>query len=272
MSTAQKVIKYLSLAFAIFLIVNIITGILFGIRGLAIIFGLTGNKTEYTENLEEIYIGSQDKQISNLKIELKYSTLNIKTGETLKVETNNKDIVCKESNNQLVIKEKKHNWFYNDDRSELVIYIPENIVFNMVDIETGAGEINIDSLKTEKLEFEIGAGKVEISKLTVLNNAKIDGGAGKVRIASGEIKNLDLDLGAGKFEITSKLTGRNNIEAGVGKLDISLVDSTENYTIKVDKGIGSITIDGKEAQDAGTYGNGNSYIKVEGGVGAIDIK
>ncbi len=57
-----------------------------------------------------------------------------------------------------------------------------------------------------------------------------------------------------------------------GKLDLNLTDGTENYTIKVSKGIGSITIDGKETIDNRTYGTGKTYIKIDGGVGAIDIK
>ncbi len=40
MTTTQKVIKYLAIAFALVLIINIISAILFGISGLASILGL----------------------------------------------------------------------------------------------------------------------------------------------------------------------------------------------------------------------------------------
>lgn len=75
----------------------------------------------------------------------------------------------------------------------------------------------------------------------------------------------------GKLSITSKLTGNNDIDAGIGKLDIHLTDGTDNYTIKVSKGIGSITVDGKEAKDGSIYGNGLTDIKIDGGIGAINI-
>ena len=44
------------------------------------------------------------------------------------------------------------------------------------------------------------------------------------------------------------------------------------YKIKVNKGIGSITIDGKETIDGNEYGHGETYIDIDGGVGAIEIK
>ena len=60
--------------------------------------------------------------------------------------------------------------------------IPENIMtFDEVKIETGAGKINIQSLNTQGLYLELGAGDVYIENLIVAKEAKIDGGARKNR-------------------------------------------------------------------------------------------
>lgn len=272
MSTAQKIIKYLALAFAIFIIVNIISGILFGIYSVANIFGLTKSNTNKIISNEKVVTNFENVNLATLKIKLEYSTLVIRQGDTLKVESNSKDISCKQNNNQLEIKENSHNWSFKNDESIVNVYLPSNIVFDDVKIEVGAGEINIEKLETKNLDFELGAGKAEIKQLNVTEIAKINGGAGKVDIISGEIHNLDLDMGVGKFELTSKLTGKNDIDAGVGKLDINLTDGTENYKIKVSKGIGSITIDGKNASDNTEYGDGKTFIKIDGGVGSINVK
>lgn len=272
MSTAQKIIKYLALALAFFLIVNIISGILMGLNELASALGLRKSNNNKTGYLEEITTDLVNSDIATLKIDIDYADLKIKRGETFKAESNNKDILCTQNNNQIIIKEENHNWMSNKESSELVIYIPEDMIFDAVKIETGAGEINIADLITKELSFEIGAGKVEIEKITVLDKAKIDGGAGKVEILSGEIHNLDLDMGVGELELTSKLTGNNDIDAGVGRLEINLTDGLDNYHLKVSKGLGSITVDGKETEDGKEYGNGESYIKVNGGIGAIEIR
>ncbi len=276
MSTAQKIIKYLALAFAFFIIVNIISVILFGLNNLSNILGLKKSnnnlENEQIGDLEVITGNLQETEITNLKIDIKYSNLKIEQGEYLKVESNYKDISCKQNNNQITIKENGNKWYSKKDTSDIIIYIPEEMEFEEVKIEAGAGKIEIANLTTKELDFDIGAGKVKIDRLTVLNQAKIDGGAGKVDILSGEIHNLDLNMGVGEFVLNSKLIGNNKIEQGVGKLIVNLTDDLENYRIKTSKGIGSITIDGNKVEDEGTYGNGENYIKIEGGIGTVEIK
>ena len=72
-------------------------------------------------------------------------------------------------------------------------------------------------------------------------------------------------------ESISKLTGKNEINAGVGSLNINLQGEKESYKIQVDKGLGSIKIDGKEISDEEVFGDGENYIEVDGGVGNIKI-
>lgn len=218
MSTVQKIIKYLALAFAIFIIVSIISGIIIGITGITGIINFSKSRDIRLESLEEITTNIKGTEIASLKIEVAYTNLEIKKGETFKAETNNKYIKCTQSKDEIIIKEKGSNWFSNMDSTDLILYIPENMLFDEVKIETGAGEINIDNLETNELDLEIGAGTVTVQKLKVLDKAKIDGGAGKVEILSGEINNLNLDMGAGKFALTSKLTGSNDIDEGVRKI------------------------------------------------------
>lgn len=274
MTTLQKVIKYLALAFAIFIIVNIISCILFGIYTFANLLGLKKTQVVQEENLQEINYAIESANTKILKIDLQYTNLKIQKGDTLKVESNTSNITCTQNNNQLIIKEKGHSWFTinEKDASQLVISVPEEMVFNKVNIDAGAGEIYIETLNTNELNFEMGAGKVEIHKLNVNNRAKIDGGAGKIELMSGEIANLDLDMGVGECILNTKLNGNNDIDAGIGKLEIDLTNNIEDYTIKVSKGIGSITIDGKEASNDTVYGTGDTNIKVDGGIGAIIIK
>lgn len=278
----QKVIKYLAIAFAIFLIVNIIGVILsiIGVIGGIAFFSntITDVKEEiiqdqpnYSELPQVITDNIQIENITNLEIDVKYSTLEIKNGDTFKVESNDKNVTCTQRGNELIVKETGNNWLNKKESNTIIIYIPANKEFNEIDFDTGAGDISIESLTTKDFSFSIGAGKVEINKLNVSNEAEIDGGAGKVDILSGEIRNLDLDMGIGEFNLNTKLLGNNNIEQGMGKLVIRLTDNMQNYTIKTVKGMGSITIDGEEAQNKATYGNGQNVINIEGGMGAIEI-
>ena len=94
MTTAQKVIKYIATAFAIFLIVTIISAILTGIFGLLSAFGLVHSEKNIVTDEVKV-ISSEVTDISTLKLELAFTNLEIKTGESFRVETNNSKISIK---------------------------------------------------------------------------------------------------------------------------------------------------------------------------------
>lgn len=265
MSGLQKIIKSLALAFAMFLTFSIISGIMYGFSFLGNILG--DDEKSITEKLNNLEI-NDDTLL--LDVNVSSSNIIIKNGETFKAETNNKYINSKQDKNKLYIKEKKHNWFQNNN-SELIIYVPNDFVFDGVSIETGAGKVNIDTLSTKQLYLNLGAGKVDINNLTVFENTKIDGGAGEININALSMNNLDLDMGVGKLSLTSKLTGNNKIDSGVGAIDLSLIGSLEDYKISLDKGIGKATISGDNMKDDYTYGTGVNKIDIDGGIGSINI-
>lgn len=277
MNNGQKVIKYVAIAFAIFLSVNIIGGIigaiLFGIK----IFDISDeikNNNEVIVN-EDIVLSQEYEDIEKLKIEIGYSKLEIKQGDVLKVESNvNKDIIdIKKSSDTLIIKEDRGWNFFDDEiESNIIITIPEYHYFEKVDIEAGSGQLNISNLQTNELDLEVGAGNVIISNIIVEKKADIDGGAGKVIIKDSILNNLDLDVGVGEFQIlNTELLDNSDIDAGIGKLEISLKGKLEDYKIIPSRGIGSFTIQGNEIDNDKTYGDGDNKIKIDAGIGKVDI-
>lgn len=267
MTTTQKIIKYFAIALAFGLIFGILSCIMFGLSQISSYFS---DKDSYIqENLKEMNIDNKD--VSVLDIDIKYANLVIKTGDALRAETNNKYITTSQKNNKLIIKEKKHNIFKND-KSELIVYIPEDFILDGVSIDAGAGKIEINDLSTKILEFDLGAGKTDITNLTVLGSAEIDGGAGEINIKNSSINNLDLDTGVGKCTLSSELIGKNEIDVGVGELDITLLRNKADYRIIAEKGIGSIKLDKEDIKSNQYYGTGENTIDISGGVGSINIK
>ena len=272
MTTAQKVIKYLATAFAVFLIVTIISAILSGGYALLSALGLIHtNKDIVTENLK--VISSEEKKVTTLKIGLAYTNLDIKTGDDFKVETNNSKITFEENNGSVKIKEKNRNWLNNNNiSSNLIIYIPEDMIaIDETKIQTGAGKINIEKLNTQSLYLELGAGDVYIENIIATGETKIDGGVGKAELKSCEINNLKANLGMGEFTFSGKLTGKSKIDSGVGAINIDLVDNKNNYKIDVSKGLGNVTLGGQKLETDRVYGIGENYLDIDGGIGEIKI-
>lgn len=268
MTSAQKVIKYLALGFAIFLIFSILSSIMFGLSMFSNIFD-SDKHSDIIEDLKNLNITGEN--ISVLDIDIKAANLVIKKGDKLSAETNNKYIDYKQDGNKITIKEKKHSWFMKKNKSDLVVYVPEGFVFDGISIDAGAGKISIDEINTKILNIDFGAGKATINNLIVENYAEIDGGAGEISILNGNINDLDLDVGVGKFTLNSKLTGNNKIDAGVGELNINLVGNMEDYKIRVDKGIGSAKLNHQDMKNETIYGTGINSLDIDGGIGSINI-
>lgn len=266
MTEAQRIIKYCAIAFAIFIIVSIVSGIMFFISTIGSVFYDSDNDSH--KSLQTL---ETNQNINELDIDVQSVNLIIKEGTELKVETNNKHIKTRQDNQELKIKEKDHSLFHSKNNTELIIYLPQNKIFEEVKIDTGFGKVTIETLKTQKLKLDLGAGKTEINNIYVAKKTEIEGGVGEIIIENGIINNLDLDMGAGDVDVTAKLNGINKIDAGIGNIDLNLLGTTNDYQIKVDTGIGDVTLNDTKIVDGQYYGNGNNKVDIDGGAGNISI-
>ena len=251
MTTAQKIIKYIATAFALFLVVTIISTVLSAGYGILNLIGLIHTKDNIiTEDFK--VISNDVKEVSTLKIDLACTNLDIKVGDNFKVETNNSKIVFEENNGNAQIKEKNKNWLNNNNNSsDLIVYIPKAI---------------------QNLYLELGAGDVHIENIAVTQQIEINGGVGKTDLKSCKINNLQANLGMGEFTFYGELTGKNTISSGIGEVNLNLINNKEDYTIDVSKGIGTVVLDGENVEADRKYGDGEKYLDIDGGIGDINIK
>lgn len=281
MTTLQKIIKYGAIAFAIYLSVMIIGLIVFGITA---IFGITTGiealeeSVSNSKNNEQSQIEHSIQEYSNIKkleIDLDICNLQIKTGDTFKIETSNVSdkFECKVDGNNLKIKDNKLNLdFFNNlgVKPQVIIYMPKDFKLDEADIDLGINETQIEYLNAKKVDIEMGVGKIIIDNI-IAEESEINGGAGEAIIKDSAIKKLDLSGGVGKLEMTSDVTEKAEVSSGVGKLELSLKGGKENYQIRAKKGLGSFEVDGKTVSSNQTLGAGARRINVEAGVGKTVI-
>lgn len=264
MTKEQKIIKYVAKTLAILLIIGIFYSLFSFTIGLSNIFDRPNESS--TDNRYEYSLLN-----SYLDIDLTMTELNIYKGDKFLVETDSKYINTKQDGNKIIIKEKKTP--LRDKRKySLNITIPEDLILDVVNINTASGKINIQKLSTKYLDLDLGAGSIKIDYLKVTDEATISSGAGKIAISSGIINEMDLDMGTGNTKINASLTGDNEINCGVGKLELNLLDNIETYTLNIDKGIGSITLNNKDISNGSIIGNGPNKVSIDGAVGNIIIK
>lgn len=269
MMTFQKVIKYLALGFAAFLIFLIVSGVFGILSSFSSVLGLQKEDNVIVDKINERNF--KDTEINSLDIEVAFTNLSVKKGTFLQIKTNQKNIYFEQNNQELQIKEKNHQWFSKNNKGSLVIYVPDDLVFENIKINARAGKIQIENMNTKKLSLMLGAGETTIDKLMVTDKCKIESGAGKVSILSGNINQFDLEIGIGDFEATALVTENSKINAGIGNLKLTLQGRKKDYQIQAENGIGTIKIGDKNVVDNYSYGNGDNLIKLEGGIGNIHV-
>ena len=264
MTPFQKTVKYIAMAFAIFLTVSIIGGVLS-------MFGLFSGFFDGDAVTEDIKTYSVSSEIRSLEIKINAADFTIKQGESFSVESNLKYLTVEDNNGVLTIKEtKKFGSTYTG--AVLTLYVPADTTFDKANIITGAGRFTVDCLSADNMNFELGAGEVTIGSLAAVKSADIEGGAGKITIADGTLHNLDLKMGIGQLNLTAALTGDCSLEAGVGEMNITLLGSKGDYKLELEKGIGSISVDGDNISNDRDIGNGINEVDIHGGIGAINVK
>ncbi len=266
MKNAQKIIKYLSIAFGIYLAINIIGWIIVGVTALIgiNIFTTSQETIDYSETYEKI---------ENLDLDINAAEFYIKTGKEFKIEASNINEKCKIklNGNTLKIEDTKNIWNINNNEiSRITLYMPEGTILDKVKIDFGAGETKIENLSAKNIDLDFGAGKVTIDSI-YSNKTNIDCGAGEVTIRNADVTDIELNAGVGKISFNGYIRGNSDIECGVGELNLNLKGGLEIYSIKTEHGIGDIKINGDNIKNDTTTGSGENKIKIEGGVGAIKI-
>lgn len=265
MTTFQKIIKYLAMAFAIFLTVSIIGGIVSAIAGVGYFFG-NNNVTDNMKNYSVL------ESVNSMEIEISASMLEVRTGDNYDIKSNHKDISVNTTHGVLKVKEKKVASWLAGKGAKTIITIPRDAKLDNVHISTGAEKVKIEYIETDNLSLELGAGEVDIETLKVNNKTTIDGGVGEIDINNGKLNKTKIDMGIGELSYTGVFTDNCEISSGIGELHLSLTDDKSNYKFEAEKGVGEIRIDGKKIHDYETYGSGKNIIELSGGVGEIKVE
>lgn len=269
MSTSKKVIKLFAEILAVLLIALFVYGLSTLIYGLSFVFG---NDNKYKDNIMLI----QDNIINNIDnysftVKTEKTNVIIIKSETFNVETNNKNISIDydKDSNTIMITERKLPLFNYLESYDMKIYLPSTL-FKEVNITTNAGNVEADSLVSNKFYLSVGAGKTKIDSLTAYKETALITGVGKVNIRGKLLNNLTLNNGIGETKIKANITGKSKIESGVGNINLDLLQSKNHYSFELKKGVGDIHISGELMKD-GKYGEGPSYIYAETNIGKINI-
>ncbi|MGG0185198.1 DUF4097 family beta strand repeat-containing protein [Bacillus rhizoplanae] len=202
-----------------------------------------------TDSFEIRYSGDQEKR----KLDVN------EKGETLQVEVKTK---------------KKHifdfSFFSFGFKGEsLIVAVPER-VYNQIEIETEAGNIQVRDIQSENVSAHTAAGEVEMKQIKS-NNVNTSSSAGDIVLHKVEGKVL-AEATAGNIEVTQH-NPQYSIEAesAAGDVNIQLQEVPKDAVVKGSSHAGDVKIFGKENKEI-TLGNGKVQISGETAAGDVKIK
>lgn len=272
MTSWQKAIKYLAMAFAIFLIACIFAGIFASLGAFGFIDGLLEGKNEIQiEDMNEYPVAGD---IKNIEIEVAAAEFSIKTAERFYVETNIKGATVKNENGCLEIDDNCDSAvdLPINKTAVLNVYIPAETVFDEAVIDAGVGVVSIHAFTANELDLNFGAGNADISNLTAFENIEMNGGTGEITISNCSLNDPEISVGVGEFTLSGSLKGQGEIDLGIGEANIDLTASDGGYRLSVSKGIGEATVNGQNVSNNEIFGNGENRIDISGGIGEVNVK
>lgn len=180
-----------------------------------------------------------DESCNNLDIEFGAGALNISYGDVETIQITQEDVVnyeCYVKDNTLHI-EGGMKVGIMQDSGTIDIVIPKGMTFHEVDIEVGAGKADIDGVIANQFDIEVGAGQANVTNL--------------------DVKEF-------------------NAETGAGQLEAELFGKEEDYSYKLECGIGEIRVGNNSYGGLGgakslTNPDAERFMNVECGVGQINL-
>lgn len=279
MNNLQKIIKYCAIGFAIMLAIGIISfaaNIIYGVATLAL-----GGRSR-SGGVETVDFDKSYDRVTSLDIDNSTGELRIVRGDTFRVEASRvfKGFRAEvNSSGRLSISDNESGMHFfgfrfhgfNSPNSKITVYVPEDFIADEVRIETGAGAVTIEELKTGYLYITAGAGNIKGSSLTA-DKVKMEGGVGSIHLEDVIFRNADFECGVGNVNIKGVLQGENKFECGVGEVVLNLEGNINDYDLDIESGVGMIRVNGQKMEDTGhTNRSADHSIEVDGGVGNVKI-
>ncbi|WP_270655547.1 DUF4097 family beta strand repeat-containing protein [Eubacterium callanderi] len=278
MRSTNKVAKYVAIALGLILAIFIISVIVRTVLGIFGTFGHFGKNTA-SSTVTNKEFSQEYNGVTSLDLDYSAGYLEIQKGDVFKVEGYNlpNNFTAEQKNDTLKIKDSIKdpinflNTLSDSQKPHLTVTIPEGTAFKEVDLDFGASDTRIDTLKTDRLKVDMGVGRVEMKSITA-DNAKFNNGAGEVVLSDMKINDMDMECGVGKVSFEGFLTGKNKIEGGVGETTLTINGKASDFDIKGEPGIGELTVDGSRyTEDRFRNSEAPNSLDISGGVGSLRI-
>ncbi len=236
-----------------FKIMGIITGALFVCGSFFLIIGVLSGGLNHTyknnkwfdivinPTVEKLEYSRLD-DFDSMRLDISTANINIKRGEEFAVEyALYGNIKCEVENDILVI-EENNNFRYIElsfkmEETYINIYIPENAVIDIEEINADMGNINISDCCFGEINIEADMGNVEIKNVSV-SDFNISAGMGNIEF-DGEITgSIQVESDMGNVLFDGNFACDANIDSDMGNVEIKNIYDMQMFDCAIDIDLG----------------------------------
>ncbi len=107
-----------------------------------------------------------------------------------------------------------------------------------------AGNLEWDSLTTDSLILDAGAGSITLSNVSAATT-DVNLGAGIIDLNDCTLQNATFEVGMGELNYSGVIRGDLTADCGMGSLTFAFIDSEQKHNYSLDGSMGSISIGDK---------------------------
>lgn len=152
----------------------------------------------------------------------------------------------------------KHHFifFHKGSIGKITVHVPKDYKFKDVELECGAGTINMDMVQADSIDLQLGAGEIVVQKM-----------------ATGS---LDIECGAGSVDISGSVKGNADIECSMGEVSLNVEQEEKYYNYDIECSMGEVKLNNDSYSGIGVekyIDNSSKYeMSIECSMGQINVK
>lgn len=220
-------------------------------------------------------IGVSENGITSVKIAVDGGEIEIREGKSdrIGISSDSYGVDYAVSDGMLVIRDENE-WVF--DGEKVVISLPRDMTFEVIELCVGGGEIDAEYLDADKISVKVGGGEVTIEKMQT-GELDADVGAGEFTVERGRVEgNATINVGVGETFFGGFVGGDAALRCGMGDLSFYGEDMNEaDYNYAMTCGAGEITLNGSSYSGIGLHkridNGGRHTIDIDCGMGNIDV-
>lgn len=158
-----------------------------------------------------------------------------------------------------------------NDKTALVIYVPEEMRFNDVSISLDFGNIQIKKLICANLDIEADAGNIEIYE-SKFQKSDIEAALGNVETYDTFLGDADISCDMGNVVLRDADINSLDISNDLGNTEVYLLGKESDYEFSLSVDLGALTFNGKKYSSSyDSEGDGRKPVSIENDMGNITV-